>query len=1032
MNKRARDELLTARQIEYLNDLLDNMNELFYTYDREGRVTFINKKSTETLGYAPEEVVGRYGWDFIPERNRELFRQATEQRLKTGQRDSYLVTVLRKDGSERVVRLNASPIVEDGIISGEMVLAEDVSESRRTEKALKRNNLELQMIKEELTAANEQLKATEEELMQQLDESENNKIALANAHQQMEAIFNFLPDPAFVVDAAGVVQMWNRAMEEVTGVKIREMLGKGNREYARVFYGTRRAMLIDLALEEIEPDEEEYIVLKNERKMLTAEQRISQFGDADIYLSGKSSPIYDHRGELMGAIESLRDITDSRKAQKAIEESEEKYRNIIDSIEDGYFEVDLAGNFQFYNPWLLKVLGYRAEELQGENYQLIMDELNGRKVFSAFNRVYTTGQSVKELDWQVRRKDGSPLLVETTVLPIKGNGVVSGFRGIVHDISERKAAEEALKKSANLYRTIFETTGTATIIIEADMTVSLMNSEMQKLLGYQKEEIEGKIKWTSLIDPMDVERMAGYHVLRRDLPDNAPRNYEFRLLTRFRGKRDVVLTIAMIPGTNQSVASILDITDRKQAEDALQVSEARYRAIVEDQTELICRFLPDGNISFVNETYCRYFNQSREEVLGSDFKSVFAAEDQEIVNQQINDLSRANPVITGETQLHLAGGQVRWQQWTHRAIFNEQGVLLDYQSVGRDVTARKQAEERLRYLSIHDALTGLYNRLYFQEQMRVMESGELNPVGLIMCDVDGLKIVNDTLGHERGDKLLKAAAHLLNDCFRNNDVVARVGGDEFAILLPHTTSEDAENAILRIRDKIRQYNLQYPEMHLSISLGFALKENQRASMASVFEEADNNMYHDKLRSKLNTRGSIIQTLIKALETRDFITEGHGERMENMVLKMARALELPERTLHEIKLLAQFHDIGKVGVSDDILFKKGPLTVEERGQMKRHCEIGNRIAFSAPELVLIADWILKHHEWWNGEGYPLGLMGDDIPLECRMLAIADAYDALTSDRPYRQAGPPEVAVEELRRAAGTQFDPRLVEKFIELL
>ncbi|WP_245867411.1 Cyclic di-GMP phosphodiesterase [Sporomusa silvacetica DSM 10669] len=135
---------------------------------------------------------------------------------------------------------------------------------------------------------------------------------------------------------------------------------------------------------------------------------------------------------------------------------------------------------------------------------------------------------------------------------------------------------------------------------------------------------------------------------------------------------------------------------------------------------------------------------------------------------------------------------------------------------------------------------------------------------------------------------------------------------------------------------------------------------------------------------------------------------------------------------DLKLLAQFHDIGKVGIPDKILFKPGTLTPEKFNEMQRHSEIGFRIAQSSPDLNLIADYILKHHEWWDGSGYPMGLSGENIPLECRILSIADAYDAMTSDRPYRKALVHKHAIDELRRFAGIQFDPELVENFITLV
>jgi HD-GYP domain-containing protein (c-di-GMP phosphodiesterase class II) len=211
-----------------------------------------------------------------------------------------------------------------------------------------------------------------------------------------------------------------------------------------------------------------------------------------------------------------------------------------------------------------------------------------------------------------------------------------------------------------------------------------------------------------------------------------------------------------------------------------------------------------------------------------------------------------------------------------------------------------------------------------------------------------------------------------------------------------------------------------------------VREEPSVSIDELFKEADNNMYREKLHHKESARSAIVHALMRALAARDFITEGHAERLQRLVAGMAVAIGLPESNAADLRLLAQFHDIGKVGVPDSILFKPGPLTPEERSEIERHCSIGHRIALSAPDLAPIADWILKHHEWWNGEGYPLGLKREEIPLECRILAIADAYDAMTSDRPYRKAITHEEAVKELERCAGSQFDPVLTPKFIQVL
>lgn len=260
----------------------------------------------------------------------------------------------------------------------------------------------------------------------------------------------------------------------------------------------------------------------------------------------------------------------------------------------------------------------------------------------------------------------------------------------------------------------------------------------------------------------------------------------------------------------------------------------------------------------------------------------------------------------------------------------------------------------------------------------------------------------------------------------------RIGGDEFAAVLPHCDERAVEKICERLRGAIARFNQRNPMLSLSMSIGFASASGGNVNIDYLFKEADNNMYREKLHRSRSVRSSIVQTLTKAMEARDYITEGHADRLQHLIEGLAGFTGMPERSLTDLRLLARFHDIGKVGVPDRILFKPGPLTPEEKREMQRHSEIGHRISLSAPELTPIADWILKHHEWWDGSGYPLGLKGEEIPLESRILAIVDAYDAMTSDRPYRRAISKEEALVELKRWAGIQFDPNLASKFIEYI
>jgi diguanylate cyclase (GGDEF)-like protein/putative nucleotidyltransferase with HDIG domain len=367
-----------------------------------------------------------------------------------------------------------------------------------------------------------------------------------------------------------------------------------------------------------------------------------------------------------------------------------------------------------------------------------------------------------------------------------------------------------------------------------------------------------------------------------------------------------------------------------------------------------------------------------------------------------------------------------------------------------------QAEKKARV----DELTGLFNRRSLDEMIDSEISRHSRYGGvfsLAILDLDSFKGYNDTYGHISGDKLLRQVGQIIKGAIRNADHAFRYGGDEFAILLPQTNIDAALQVIERVRKKIAK-GVESDKVNVTASIGLASWPDDGISHTDIIAAADVTLYRAKrdggnrsycasgslapmqfTESVLDTENtidskilSIVHALSETVDAKSYYTHNHSRLVTEYSLALAKSLKLTVTEMNKLEVCALLHDIGKISISDTILSKPGELTAEEWETMKTHPQLGASIASRTPQLSLCADGILHHHEWFDGSGYPDGLKGNDIPLEARILAIADAFAAMTSERPYSETFTHEQAVEELKRSAGTQFDPYLVERFISFI
>ncbi|MFA5675288.1 MAG: HD domain-containing phosphohydrolase [Christensenellales bacterium] len=501
-------------------------------------------------------------------------------------------------------------------------------------------------------------------------------------------------------------------------------------------------------------------------------------------------------------------------------------------------------------------------------------------------------------------------------------------------------------------------------------------------------------------------------------------------------ENDVYETTLLMSGVWNTIIRKEGEIELKEANRELEENKEKLQMILDSAAEAIYGVDTNGN--------CTFCNASCVNMLGYEKQSDLIGKN---MHGQIHHSLKDGSMITIDDckiikALKTGGGahiddEMFWKRdgTPFDVEYFSYPQLKDGKIVGAvvtflDITERKKAEESIKYLSFHDSLTGLYNRRFFEEEIRRLDTQRNLPISIIMADVNGLKLTNDIFGHAFGDELLEKITAVLRGVCRADDIIARWGGDEFILLLPNTAIDEAKVIAKRIKERFAKESVK--SIKGSISVGLDVKSDMSQDIARVLSNAEEQMYTNKTLERDKLKDSTIIAIVSALHENSDREKDHAIRVSDMCMSMGRKLNLSEAKVQRLKNLGYLHDIGKIVLDPKLINKNYSLSDAEIGEMKKHASVGYRILNAFDGTINLAESVLAHHEQWNGNGYPKGLKGEEIPLAARILSIAESYDRMVHDSYNLKAKTKEEAIKEIRANAGTQFDPKLAEIFARMM
>lgn len=574
------------------------------------------------------------------------------------------------------------------------------------------------------------------------------------------------------------------------------------------------------------------------------------------------------------------------------------------------------------------------------------------------------------------------------------------------------------------------------LMMDQDDNILLCNKKCETITGRSKEDLQ-KTKWMILAHS---DEMYSYNIERLKSGEQDHFHSVGRIVRPDQSIVWVFVSVLTVQEHGKMIGKyafvIHDITENVLLVEQSKALQRFLSVFMADKAGMLFRCKPENQnaISYVSEGCFRLTGYDRRFLLQNDefyFTNVIDQEYREYMAERRNEAISEKRIHKDEYEITTSTGEKKWVYEQVRGIYNEYGKCIMIEGLVSDITEAKSKDCEIIRKQYHDADTNLYNRRFLKAACRNLDRMGLVPVTVVLIKVNGLRLAVEALGRTVKGELMISMAQAITESCSEQHIVTVTGEDEFIIVMPESDFDQAYKLIQQIRLRMRQKRRKMNSKSglISAFFGCATKEDAEESLFDTIIRAEKNLYNPPDEEKSYAAFPSIYNTQKTLSTGHML---RGLRLKKLCCRIGERYGLDEREMYRLEILSAVHNIGISGVSTHLLFKRGDLTEEEWAVMKMHPMIGYRMAIASVELGCVADEILHHHEWWNGNGYPMGQKGENIPFLSRILSVVDAYDAMTNERSYRQSLSKKEALEQIKKNAGIQFDPDVVRVFLSLM